>query len=110
MAQAELTITLASTSAPTFEPRQSETESCGLRSHLNFLLGASCRYPSVVLLRNRTTYTPSHSLVAHPVRCHLRLIGLGRWKTISMVLPYAHHQPESLRGRGQGTGSPAAGK
>ena len=23
---------------------------------------------------------------------------LGRWKTISMVLRYAHHQPESLRG------------
>ena len=22
---------------------------------------------------------------------------LGRWKTISMVLRYAHHQPESLR-------------
>ena len=23
---------------------------------------------------------------------------LGRWKTISMVMCYAHHQPESLRG------------
>ncbi|HJS67442.1 MAG TPA: tyrosine-type recombinase/integrase [Nitrospiraceae bacterium] len=22
---------------------------------------------------------------------------LGRWKTISMVMPYAHHHPESLR-------------
>jgi integrase len=26
---------------------------------------------------------------------------LGRWKTISMVLRYAHHQPESLRGGGE---------
>jgi hypothetical protein len=23
---------------------------------------------------------------------------LGRWKTISMVMRYAHHYPESLRG------------
>jgi hypothetical protein len=27
-----------------------------------------------------------------------RVQKFGRWKTISMVLRYAHHQPESLRG------------
>ena len=35
---------------------------------------------------------------------------LGRWKTISMVLRYAHHQPESLRGARGGPQSIAARK
>jgi hypothetical protein len=35
---------------------------------------------------------------------------LGRWKTISMVLRYTHHQPESLRGGRGGPQSIAARK